>query len=287
MSRDLASGMGASPGRVRFAAHSVAETGRTCRNWTVCVTLALSDVTVRALPGQRRRGDPGSCRVQARSRLMRGQFTSISLVVERRSPDLVTVSLISGKMTVGGRLAAWFTWRRSLLSGTRKRNLADHGLGSRAYAIAANMLEGADGEKWRAQGLSKGDVMLALALGPIFLRINCIELGLKHILDNEMEKPFPKKHDLVMLWNLLTDEWRNQVARESGVPLDDIRETLGHYKDAAVNLRYGGPFGEQGTRPPKADSIRKDAIILQKLANALGGRSHPPIGVREVKPHDP
>ena len=41
--------------------------------------------------------------------------------------------------------------------------------------------------------------MFALALGPILLRINSIELGLKHILDNEMGRPVPKKHDLVIL----------------------------------------------------------------------------------------
>ena len=41
--------------------------------------------------------------------------------------------------------------------------------------------------------------MFALALGPIFLRINGIELGLKRIVDNEMGRPVPKKHDLVIL----------------------------------------------------------------------------------------
>ena len=39
-----------------------------------------------------------------------------------------------------------------------------------------------DGEEWKARGLSKGDVMFARALGSIHLRINSIELGLKHIL---------------------------------------------------------------------------------------------------------
>ena len=65
--------------------------------------------------------------------------------------------------------------------------------------MAANMLEGADQEKLKGRSLSEGDVMFALASGPIFLRINSIELGLKHILDNEMGRPVPKKHDLVIL----------------------------------------------------------------------------------------
>ena len=83
--------------------------------------------------------------------------------------------------------------------------------GARIYAIAANMLQDVDGEEWTARGLSKGDVMLARAKGSIHLRINSIELGLKHILDREMGRPVPKKHDLVILWNHLTDEWKEKV----------------------------------------------------------------------------
>ncbi|MCY4259756.1 MAG: hypothetical protein OXC91_05795 [Rhodobacteraceae bacterium] len=137
-----------------------------------------------------------------------------------------------------------------------------------------------------ARGLSEGDVMFALALGPIFLRINSIELGLKHILDHEMGRSVPKKHDLVILWNRLTDEWKEKVAEASCVPLEDLRETLGHYKDAAVTLRYGGPLGEQTGQPPMADAMRKNAAVLQKVANALEGRAHAAIELREVEPRE-
>ena len=40
-----------------------------------------------------------------------------------------------------------------------------------------------DEEEWKARGLSKGDVMFARTQGSILLRINSIELGLKHILE--------------------------------------------------------------------------------------------------------
>ena len=95
---------------------------------------------------------------------------------------------------------------------SRQRDREIYSTGARIYAMAANMLEGVDGEEWKARGLSKGDVMFALALGSIHLRINSIELGLKHILDREMGRPVPKKHDLVILWNSLTDEWKEKVA---------------------------------------------------------------------------
>ena len=45
----------------------------------------------------------------------------------------------------------------------------------------------------------QGDVMLARALGSIHLRINSIELGLKHILVREMGRPVSIEHDLVIL----------------------------------------------------------------------------------------
>ena len=125
---------------------------------------------------------------------------------------------------------------------SRQRNREMYDRGARIYAMAANMLEDADREEWRARGLSEGDVMFALTLGSILLRINSIELGLKHLLDREMGRPVPKKHDLVILWNRLTDEWKEKVAETSCVPMEDIREALGQYKDAAVTLRYGGPF---------------------------------------------
>ena len=150
--------------------------------------------------------------------------------------------------------------------------------------MAANMLESVDGEEWTARGLSKGDVMFALALGSIHLRINSIELGLKHILDREMGRPVPQKHDLVLLWNRLTDEWKEKVAEASCVPMGDIREALGQYKDAAVALRYGGSLGEQTAQSPVPDTMRKHAAVLQKLANTLGGRAHPAIALRKVEP---
>ncbi len=172
------------------------------------------------------------------------------------------------------------------MSKSRQKNLENFGLGARIYAMAANMLEGVDEEEWKARGLSKGDVMFALTLGSVLLRINSIELGLKHILDREMGRSVPKKHDLVILWNRLTDEWREKVAVASCVPMEDIREAFGHYKDAAVTLRYGGSLGEQTGQPPVADTIRKHAAALRKLASTLGGRAHSAIGLRKVVPRE-
>ena len=168
------------------------------------------------------------------------------------------------------------------MSKSRKKNLENFGLGARIYAMAANMLEGVDEEEWKARGLSKGDVMFARTLGSILLRINSIELGLKHILDREMGSSVPKKHDLVILWNCLSDEWRKKVAEASCVPMEDIREAFGHYKDAAVTLRHGGSLGEQTGQPPVAEMIRKHAAVLWKVASTFGGRADPPIGLRKV-----
>ena len=64
---------------------------------------------------------------------------------------------------------------------SRQRNREVYDRGARIYAIAANMLEDADREEWKARGLSEGDVMIALSLGSLFLRINSIELGLKGV----------------------------------------------------------------------------------------------------------
>ncbi len=165
-------------------------------------------------------------------------------------------------------------------------SLKKFGLGARVYAVAANMLEHTDQEEWKEYGLSEGDVMFALALGPIFLRINSIELGLKHIVNDEMGRAVPRKHDLIILWNLLTTEWKKKVAEGSDVPMEDIREVLGRYKDAAVTLRYGGPLGEQSTQPPVADTMRKEAVVLKKLANTLGGGAHPAIELQIVEPEE-
>ena len=169
---------------------------------------------------------------------------------------------------------------------SRQRNRENYGVGARIFAIAANMLKSVDEEEWKARGLSKGDVMIALSLGSLLLRINSIELGLKHILDREMGESVPKEHDLVIFWNRLTDEWREKVAEASCVPMEDIREALGHYKYAAVNLRYGGSLGEQTGQPPVADTMRKHTAVLQKLANTLGGWAHPAIGLRQVEPRE-
>ena len=154
---------------------------------------------------------------------------------------------------------------------SRQRNHEMYDRGARIYAMAANMLEGTDREEWRARGLSEGDVMFALALGSILLRINSIELGLKHILDREMGRPVPKKHDLVILWNRLTDEWKEKVAearrpdgRYPGSPravqrrrrYPEVRRTFGRADHATSCDRYdeeacGGPpeTGQYARRP--------------------------------------
>ena len=168
--------------------------------------------------------------------------------------------------------------------------------------MAAIMLESVDEEEWKARGLSKGDVMFALTQGSLLLRINSIELGLKHILDRETGEPVPKKvpkkvpkevpkevpkiHNLVKLWNRLPDGWREKVAEASCVPMKDIREALGQYKYAAVNLRYGGSLGEQAGQPPVVDTVRKHAAVLQKLANTLADWAHPAIRLRQVEPRE-
>ena len=89
---------------------------------------------------------------------------------------------------------------------SRQRDRENYSIGARIYAMAANMLQDVDGEEWTARGLSKGDVMLARALGSIHLRINSIELGLKHILVREMGRPVSIEHDLVILWDRLIDD---------------------------------------------------------------------------------
>ena len=169
---------------------------------------------------------------------------------------------------------------------SRPRNRDAYDVAARTYAMAADMLEGVNQEQWKASGLSDGGLMLAPAMGSILLRILSIELGLKHILDREMGKTVPRKHDLVILWNRLSDEWKEKVAEASCVSMKDIREALGQYRDAAVALRYGGPLGERATQPPAAVKMRAHAVVPQKPANALGGRAHPPIKLQEVKPRE-
>ena len=167
---------------------------------------------------------------------------------------------------------------------SRQRNDESYGLRARSYAIAASMLQDVDGEEWERRGLSSGDVMFARISGALLLRINSIELGLKYILDRQMGRHVPPKHDLVILWDLLTDRWREKVAEASQVPMEDIREALGQHRTANVALRYGGSFGEQHVQPPVVDTMRKHAVVLQKLANTLAGRAHPAIELRKVDP---
>ena len=50
---------------------------------------------------------------------------------------------------------------------------------------------------------------------------------------------------------------------------------------SACYPRYGGSLGEQTAQSPVADTMRKHAAVLQKLANTLGGRAHPAIALRK------
>ena len=120
--------------------------------------------------------------------------------------------------------------------------------------------------------------MLATAFGQVFLRINSIELGLKHIINRELGKFPPHIHDLVKLWECLTDDWREKLVKCSGISEADIRKTLEDHKLASVAVRFGGNFG---ATPPGAEMIRKEASVLEKLANTIGGSAHPPIQVKE------
>lgn len=154
---------------------------------------------------------------------------------------------------------------------------------SRAFAIAANMLDDVDKETWRARGLSEHDVMVGAGLGSLLLRTYSIELGLKDILARRMQCP-TRGHDLVRLWESLTDEWQEEVAEGAGVQLEDIPATLRRYKDTAVNARYGKSFGEETGDAPDASLMLADGEILRKLANSLGGRAHGPITAQIVEP---
>ena len=150
---------------------------------------------------------------------------------------------------------------------SRQRNREMYDRGARIYAMAANMLEGVDRGEWKARGLSDGDVMFALALGSILLRINSIELGLKHILDREMGRPVPKKHDLVILWNRLTDEWKDKVAEESCVPMEDIREGRCHVNHRVTSLWAPTPEIMQRSSLAATVSSRRRGI-----GGVFGGR---------------
>lgn len=147
---------------------------------------------------------------------------------------------------------------------------------SRAFAIAANMLDDVDKEIWSARGLSELDVMVGAGLGSLLLRAYSIELGLKDILARRMQRP-TQGHDLVRLWESLSDEWQETVAEGSGVGREDIPATLRRYKDTAVNARYGKSFGEETGQAPDQSRMQADAEILRKLANWLGALAHGPM----------
>ena len=84
---------------------------------------------------------------------------------------------------------------------------------ARAFTIAANLLQDVDREAWTARGLGPFDVPAAQAWAGILLYAYSIELGLKDILARRMETRVPKVHDLVQLWERLTDEWRKESPR--------------------------------------------------------------------------
>lgn len=148
------------------------------------------------------------------------------------------------------------------------------------------MLDDVDQGAWRERGLSDGDVQVASGLSSILLRAYGIELGLKDILATRMQRP-TSGHDLVRLWGRLSDEWRTKVAEACGVPAEDIRGTLQRYKNTAVNARYGKSFGGVTGHPPDRDRMMRDAQILQKLTNTLGGMAHPSITGEIVEPGEP
>ncbi len=96
---------------------------------------------------------------------------------------------------------------------SRSRNLENFDLGARIDAKAASMLEGVDREECN---LSEGDVMFVLTRGPIMLRINSIELGLKHILDSEMGELSPGSMTFVVLWNSVNSMPPHESGRATG-----------------------------------------------------------------------
>ena len=73
----------------------------------------------------------------------------------------------------------------------------------------------------------------------------------------------------VILWNRLTDEWREEVAEASCVPLEVMGQPSGSTMYAAVTLRYG-TFG-RADHSTHRDDEEAPAVLL-KLANKLGGR---------------
>ena len=149
-----------------------------------------------------------------------------------------------------------------------------YGLRARLFALCANMLQDTDKELWEARSCSEGDVLSAISFGQVFLRVNSIELGLKHIIKTKLGSSPPRTHDLVKLWEYLTEKWRRKIVEITGISEDDIRTTLEDHKQASVNVRFGGDFG---ATPARREMISKEAVILERLASAIGGHAHPPI----------
>lgn len=158
---------------------------------------------------------------------------------------------------------------------------------ARAFAIAANLLDDMDRETWRARGLSELDVAAAQAWASTLLRVYSIELGLKDILAMRMRTSVAHIHDLVELWKRLTDEWWATVVEKSGLPAKDIRETLGRFRQAAVNLRYGKPWGDQPEKAARPDVMLNDVVVLRSLANLLGYSAYPPITGLKMERREP
>ena len=160
----------------------------------------------------------------------------------------------------------------------------NYGLHARLFALCANILQDTDEELWKDRGCSEGDVLLAILFGQVFLRVNSIELGLKHIIKTELGRSPPKKHDLAELWECLTEEWRRIIVELTSISEDDIRTTLEDHKRASVTVRFGGNFG---ATPPEPEMISTEAEILEKLASILGGRVHPPIKLKKLSTEKP
>ncbi|MCY4302992.1 MAG: hypothetical protein OXC68_14835 [Aestuariivita sp.] len=159
-------------------------------------------------------------------------------------------------------------------------------LAARCYAIAANILDTIDEDTWRQNGLSDGDVRMTKNLTTLFLRVNSIELGLKHILANEIKYPLPERdrHNLVTLWDRLTDERRHSLSQDSDIPMPNIRQTLERYKNVSVAARFGGTFGNApASGTPSRQSMLSNDNILKNLANILGPRACPPIKLEPVR----
>ena len=150
----------------------------------------------------------------------------------------------------------------------------EYGLQARLFALGASMLQDTDRATWKGRGCSEGDVLLAITLGQMLLRINSIELGLKHVIKSEMQKAPPKRHDLAQLWDLLTNEWRRKIAEVTDSTEDEIRTTLDDHKSASVHIRFGGNFGATSQQP---ETARRQAVVLERLANTLGGKAHPAV----------